>query len=81
MLGFGTELRYIDTFPIRTGVRVGGRDGFAWSFGLGLDYNNFTLETSMYDASWLATSSSTKSLAFGLNMRFRFVPVPLIEVL
>jgi len=79
ILGIGTELRYISTLPVRTGFRFGGREGFGWTFGIGLDCNNFTIETSMHDAAWMLKPNGAKSIAFGLNMRLRLISVPIIN--
>ena len=75
ILGLGAEVRYFETIPFRTGFRVGGKDGFGWSLGLGLDSPNFSAEFGFRNFSYVISPGSSKSISFSFNLRARFMPV------
>ncbi len=75
MLGVGTEIRLVRQMPIRTGIQLGGRQGFVWSFGLGYDHQNLAIDFNTGTIAWLFAPSRVRHLAFGLALRIRFLDV------
>lgn len=75
IVGLGAEVRYFETIPFRTGLRVGGNDGFGWSFGTGLEYQNFTAEIGLRNFTSMFLMGGSKSISFSFNLRARFMPV------
>ncbi len=75
ILGVGGELRPIREMPIRTGIQLGGRQGFAWAFGLGYDQKNLAIDLNIGNIFFPFAPSAVKNLTFGLAIRGRFLNV------
>lgn len=75
ILGFGGEIRPIREMPIRTGIQLGGRQGFAWAFGLGYDQKNLAIDLNIGNIFSPLAPGAVKNLTFGLAIRGRFLTV------
>ncbi len=75
ILGVGGEIRPIREMPIRTGIQLGGRQGFAWAFGLGYDQKNLAIDLNIGNIFSPLAPSAVKNLTFGLAIRGRFLNV------
>jgi hypothetical protein len=75
ILGVGGELRPIRQMPIRTGIQLGGRQGFAWALGFGYDSKNFAIDFNIGNIFSPLAPSRVKNLTFGLAIRGRFLNV------
>ena len=67
----GTEYRPFGAFPIRTGISIGGREGFYWSAGIGLNTPIWDLDLATESISLLTNPNSFRAASFTLGMRFR----------
>ena len=67
----GTEYRPVDVFPIRTGISIGGREGFYWSVGIGINTPVWDLDLGTESISLLTNPNSFRDASFTLGMRFR----------
>ncbi len=67
----GTEYRPVGAFPIRTGISIGGREGFYWSFGIGINTPVWDLDLGTESISLLTNPNSFRDASFTLGMRFR----------
>jgi len=67
----GVEYRPIPFLPLRTGIEVGGEDGFNFALGLGLKLGFFELDIASDNLGWIfdRSSFSRASAAFGLKFR------------
>lgn len=72
ILGVGGELRPIRQMPIRTGIQLGGRQGFAWALGFGYDSKNFAIDFNIGNIFSVIVPSRVKNLTFGIALRGRF---------
>ncbi|MGA9408157.1 MAG: DUF5723 family protein [Bacteroidota bacterium] len=70
-ISVGTEYRPIGAFPIRTGISFGGRDGFFWSVGLGINTPVWDLDFGTESISLITNPNSFRDASFALGMRFR----------
>jgi hypothetical protein len=68
----GAEWRPAYVIPIRTGFSFGGRFGFAWSFGTGLDLGLFEFNISAYNFRTLLMANSAEAVSFALGSRWKF---------
>ncbi len=75
ILGIGGEIRPIRAMPIRTGIQLGGRQGFAWAFGLGYDQKNLAIDFNIGNIFSPFAPSRVKNLTFGIAIRGRFLNV------
>ncbi len=75
ILGIGGEIRPIREMPIRTGIQLGGRQGFAWAFGLGYDQKNLAIDLNIGNIFSPLAPNAVKNLTFGLAIRGRFLNV------
>lgn len=73
LVGIGAEWRPAVTIPLRTGLRVGGREGFGWSFGFGFDSPNFSFDLHSRNLVGLFGGSASSTFSLGLGMRLRFI--------
>ncbi len=67
----GTEYRPINAIPIRTGISVGGRERFGWSFGLGVNTPVWDLDFGTQSIALLTNPNSFHNASFTFGMRFR----------
>jgi len=67
----GTEYRPVEAFPIRTGISFGGREGFYWSVGIGINTPVWDLDLGTESISLLTNPNSFRDASFTLGMRFR----------
>jgi hypothetical protein len=67
----GTEYRPVGAFPIRTGISFGGREGFYWSVGIGINTPIWDLDLGTESISLLTNPNSFRDASFTLGMRFR----------
>jgi len=67
----GTEYRPVGAFPIRTGISFGGREGFYWSVGIGINTPIWDLDIGTESISLLTNPNSFRDASFTLGMRFR----------
>ncbi|MCS6988602.1 MAG: DUF5723 family protein [Chloroherpetonaceae bacterium] len=75
ILGIGGEIRPIRSMPLRSGMQFGGRQGFAWSFGIGYDNPNLAIDFNVGNIFSPFFPSRIKNLTFGLALRGRFLGV------
>lgn len=75
ILGVGGEIRPVRELPIRTGIQLGGRQGFAWAFGLGYDQKNVAIDFNIGNIFLPFAPSAVKNFTFGLAIRGRFLNV------
>lgn len=75
ILGVGGEIRPIREMPIRSGMQFGGRQGFAWAFGIGYDQPNLAIDLNVGNIFSPFFPSRVKNLTFGLAIRGRFLSV------
>jgi hypothetical protein len=69
-VGFGVELANTGFIPVlRTGIQVGGLEGFQWAFGFGWDTQAFGIDISVNSLSSLLAVSETSYVGGGLRMR------------
>lgn len=71
---FGTELDPLAGWlPLRTGITLGGREGFNWAVGFGLHFaNTFDLDFATQSIALITYPESFRTLSFTMGMRFRF---------
>ncbi len=68
----GAEWRPADVVPIRTGFSFGGRDGFGWALGTGVDLGLFEFNISAANfANWLKANESEK-FTVSIGSRWKF---------
>jgi hypothetical protein len=67
----GTEYRPVNTFPIRTGISIGGRERFNWSFGFGINTSVWDLDLGTQSIALLTNPNSFHNASITLGMRFR----------
>jgi hypothetical protein len=67
----GAEYRPVNAFPIRTGISIGGREGFQWSLGLGINTPVWDLDFATESIALLTNPNSFRNGSFTLGMRFR----------
>jgi len=68
----GIEWRPWDIWPLRTGFSVGGRDGFYWSVGSGIDSGLFEFSFALSNFDGWVRANDTNKLAATLGSRWRF---------
>lgn len=68
----GAEWLPFTRLPIRSGVAVGGFDGFTWAFGAGLHFTSFTVDIATENIGLLFFPNTTKHISFALSTKFRF---------
>ncbi|MDA3859584.1 MAG: DUF5723 family protein, partial [Melioribacteraceae bacterium] len=68
----GVEWRPWDIWPIRTGFSVGGRDGFYWSVGSGIDSGLFEFSFALTNFNGWVQANETDRVALTLGSRWRF---------
>lgn len=72
-ISFGFEWKPGDWIPyLRSGISIGGIDGFAWALGLGMytDVIEFNFATSYFQSIILPNSAKQVSIAFGSRWMF-----------
>jgi hypothetical protein len=67
----GMEYRPVEAFPIRTGISIGGREGFYWSVGIGINTPVWDLDLGTESISLLTNPNSFRDASFTIGMRFR----------
>ena len=67
----GAEYRPVNAIPIRTGISIGGRERFQWSFGLGINTPIWDLDFATESLALLTNPNSFRNGSFTLGMRFR----------
>ena len=67
----GTEYRPVNAFPIRTGISIGGQEGFNWSLGIGINTPVWDLDLGTQSIALLTNPNSFRNASFTLGMRFR----------
>lgn len=65
------EYRPVGALPIRTGISLGGREGFLWSLGFGINTPVWDLDLGTESIALLTKPSSFHSLSFTMGMKFR----------
>lgn len=68
-LAVGSELRLVPFFPVRGGLAVGGRSGFASSLGFSIDFSVFTWDFAVANKGGLF---SGRGLGLAFDWMFRF---------
>ncbi len=68
----GIEWRPWEIWPLRTGFSVGGRDGFYWSVGSGIDVDLFEFSFALTNFNGWVQANETNRLALTLGSRWRF---------
>jgi len=67
-IAFGTELRLVHFFPLRTGFSLGGKRGFSSSVGFALDFSIFSLDFAISSKGGLFSGRGL-GVAFGWMFR------------
>ena len=67
----GTEYRPLNFIPIRTGISVGGRERFTWSFGFGINTPVWDMDLGTESIALLTNPNGFRSGSFTFGMRFR----------
>lgn len=75
ILGIGSEIRPISELPIRTGIQLGGRQGFAWAFGLGYDHPNLAIDLNIGNIFMPFSPGTVTNFTLGFAIRVRFLSV------
>ncbi len=70
-VAIGSELRFIDWLPIRTGFSFGGIDKFNWGFGLGIGSGLFEFNIATTDLHYLFGGNSAKRIGVAFGSRWR----------
>ncbi|MBD3225262.1 MAG: hypothetical protein GF313_11065 [Caldithrix sp.] len=70
-LVFGGVYTPLKWLPLRTGMSFGGREGFVFALGSGLNFSHFAMDISyaMHNALW-PTSAEGILAAFGMKLKF-----------
>jgi len=68
----GLEHRLVSFLPIRTGIAIGGKDGFRWSAGFGIELTNWALDIGTENLPMLFSPDSYDMFSFAAGMKFRF---------
>ncbi len=72
-VSFGFEWKSYDWIPyLRSGLSVGGADGFAWALGLGMctDVIDFNFATSYFQT--IVSPNSAKQISFAVGSKWKF---------
>lgn len=72
-ISFGFEWKPADWIPyFRSGISLGGTDGFAWAFGLGMYAGiiEFNFATSYFQT--IVSPNSTKQISFAVGSKWKF---------
>lgn len=72
LFSLGLEWKLIKQIQLRSGIAFGGFDGFAWSLGLGLDFNVIEINLASADMISVMQGNDTKVLQFTLGSRWKF---------
>ena len=67
----GAEYRPVNIIPIRTGISVGGRERFTWSFGFGINTPVWDMDLGTESIALLTNPNGFRSGSFTFGMRFR----------
>jgi hypothetical protein len=70
-LSLGTELKLLTFLPLRTGLSLGGREGFSLSGGFGLDFGLIFLDLGIVNKNALLPNNS-KGVGLSLDCGLRF---------
>lgn len=68
----GVEYIPLDWLPLRTGISVGGTDGFNYALGFGVHFGVFSFDIGSENVTWLfqPKSFARGSLAMGMKLKF-----------
>ena len=69
---FGMEWRPFGFLPVRSGIAVGGHDGFTWAFGFGFNIVIFDLEIATENIGLLVYPDASKQASVTVGTKFRF---------
>jgi len=72
LFALGFEWKPADFLPIRSGLTFGGFNGFAWSFGLGIDTGVFEINIASADIISVLQGNDTKIVQFTVGSRWKF---------
>jgi Family of unknown function (DUF5723) len=67
----GTEYRPIGMLPIRTGISIGGRERFGWSFGFGINTPVWDLDLATGSIALVTDPNTFRNGSFTVAMRWR----------
>lgn len=70
-LSLGTEMRFLSFLPLRTGVSLGGKEGFSLSGGFGLDFGLVFLDLGIVNKNALLPNNS-KGVGLSLDCGLKF---------
>jgi len=70
-LSLGTEIKFLSFLPLRTGLSLGGREGFSLSGGFGLDFGLIFLDLGIVNKNALLPNNS-KGVGISLDCGLRF---------
>ncbi|MCJ7457383.1 MAG: DUF5723 family protein [candidate division Zixibacteria bacterium] len=70
-LSLGTEIKFLSFLPLRTGLSLGGREGFSLSGGFGLDFGLIFLDLGIVNKNALLPNNS-KGVGLSLDCGLRF---------
>ena len=72
LFALGFEWKPATIIPIRSGFTFGGFNGFAWSFGFGIDTNIFEINFASADILSVLEGNDTKIVQFTVSTRWKF---------
>ena len=67
----GMEYRIIPLLPLRTGISVGGGDGFRWAAGFGLDFHYLSLDFATENFGMLFSPKAFQMFSVSFGLKFR----------
>jgi hypothetical protein len=70
-VALGVEYRLINLLPIRTGISIGGIDGFNWGFGFGIDSGLLEMNFATSDLHHLLDGNSANRVGIHFGSRWR----------
>lgn len=70
-VSLGVEWRPAKVIPLRTGFSFGGRLGFAWSLGTGIDLGLFEFNIAAFNFESLVAANSAKKASLAIGSRWR----------
>lgn len=71
-ISLGIEYGLLDWFNIRSGFSIGGKYGFRWSAGFGLDWPRFTFDITATDFNHLINGNNARQIGVAVGSKFRF---------
>lgn len=71
-VSLGMEYEFMQWLNLRTGFSMGGKYGFRWSAGFGLDFNGFEFDLTASDFNHLVNANNAKKIGVALGTKWKF---------